>query len=214
MPACLKNKRSPMGDLLAAGGWLMLPIVICSVLGLAIVIERAWMLRRDRVAPAALVAQLPQLAVRVPLTPADRKSLEAHSPLGRVWSAVIDSKADPIELQREQAEEAGRAAAQDMGRYLNTLGTIAAITPLLGLLGTVAGMIHIFAGMSETGVGDTQALAAGIGQALITTAAGLCVAIPALAAYRYFSGCIEQRALTLERLALRLMSAQRQRVRP
>ncbi len=203
-----------MGDMLAAGGWLMLPIAICSVLGLAIVIERAWMLRRERVAPPALIGQLPQLAVRKPLTPTDRESLETHSPLGRVWAAVIVTAREPIDLQREQVEEAGRAAAHDMARYLNTLGTIAAITPLLGLLGTVAGMIHIFAGMTEAGLGDAQALAGGIGQALVTTAAGLSVAIPALVAYRYFNGCIEQHALTLERQALRLMSAQRQHAAP
>jgi len=209
MPVCLENERKAMGDVFAAGGWLMLPIAACSVLGLAIVIERAWMLRMDRVAPSSLVAQLPQLAGRARLSPSERDSLETHSMLGRVWAAVIDSRSDPIELQREQIEEAGRAATYEMGRYLNTLGSIAAITPLLGLLGTVAGMIHIFANMNQAGAADTQALAAGIGQALITTAAGLCVAIPALVAYRYFNGRIEHRALVLERLSLRLMSAQR-----
>ncbi|MES1925425.1 MotA/TolQ/ExbB proton channel family protein [Salinisphaera sp. T31B1] len=199
-----------MGEMLAAGGWLMLPIGLCSVLGLAIVIERAWTLRAASVVPPSLSEQKSRLAGRATLSTADRQSLEAHSPLGRVWAAVLATRNEPQELRREHIEEAGRAAAQDMARYLNTLGTIAAITPLLGLLGTVAGMIHLFAGMTAAGIGDAQALAGGIGQALVTTAAGLCVAIPALVAYRYFNGCIEQRALMLERQALQLMDAQRQ----
>lgn len=194
--------------MLTTGGWLMLPIGLCSVLGLAIVIERAWALRVARVVPPALTEQIGQLARSAPLSAADRDALEAHSPLGLVWAAVVASRDQASDLRRERIEDAGRRAAHDMSRYLNTLGTIAAITPLLGLLGTVAGMIHIFAALTAAGMGDPQALAGGIGQALLTTAAGLCVAIPALVAYRYFNGCVAQRGLLLEHWAVRLMEAQ------
>ncbi|WP_353162012.1 MotA/TolQ/ExbB proton channel family protein [Salinisphaera shabanensis] len=198
-----------MAEMLAAGGWLMLPIAICSVLGLAIVIERVWALRAQRIAPPPLLEQREQLARSPALSSADRQSLEAHSPLGRVWAAVVATRAESTDIRRERIEEAGRQAGHDMARYLNTLGTIAAITPLLGLLGTVAGMIRIFATMTETGLGDAQALAGGIGQALVTTAAGLCVAIPALVAYRYFNGLVEKRGLLLEQWAVRLIEDQR-----
>ena len=163
-----------MAEMLAAGGWLMLPIAICSVLGLAIVIERTWALRTQRVAPPQLLDQRARLARASALSNAERQSLEANSPLGHVWAAVVGTRDESIDIRRERIEEAGRQVGHDMARYLNTLGTIAAITPLLGLLGTVAGMIQIFATMTEAGLGDAQALAGGIGQALVTTAAGLC----------------------------------------
>ena len=203
-----------MADMLAAGGWLMLPIAICSVLGLAIVIERAWALRALRIAPPRLVEQRDQLARSPALSAPDREAMESHSPLGRVWAAVLATRNDGADIRRERIEEAGRQAAHDMSRYLNTLGTIAAITPLLGLLGTVAGMIRIFATMTESGLGDAQALAGGIGQALVTTATGLCVAIPALVAYRYFNGLVEKRGLLLEQWAVRLIELQRGDERP
>lgn len=197
-----------MAQVFAAGGWLMLPIVFCSVLALAIVIERAWALQEKRVAPPALTAQLDTLARSAPLAADDRRALAEHSPLGSVWAAVVAGRGHSPEVARERVEEAGRLEAHRMARYLNTLGTIAAITPLLGLLGTVAGMIRIFAALTQAGLGDVQALAGGIGQALLTTAAGLVVAIPALVAYRYFNGCVEQRGLLLEQWALRLIEAQ------
>lgn len=198
-----------MAQMLAAGGWFMLPIAICSVLGLAIVIERAWALQTLRVAPPGLVERREQLARTADLSAADSASLEQNSALGRVWAAVIGTRAETADIRRERIEEAGRQAAHAMSRYLNTLGTIAAITPLLGLLGTVAGMIRIFATLTEAGLGDAQALAGGIGQALVTTAAGLCVAIPALVAYRYFNGLVEKRGLLLEQWAVRLIELQR-----
>ncbi|WP_348765343.1 MotA/TolQ/ExbB proton channel family protein [uncultured Salinisphaera sp.] len=198
-----------MAEMLAAGGWLMLPIAICSVLGLAIVIERAWALRTQRVAPPQLLDQRSRLARASALSNAERQSLEANSPLGHVWAAVVATRGESIDIRRERIEEAGRQVGHDMARYLNTLGTIAAITPLLGLLGTVAGMIQIFATMTEAGLGDAQALAGGIGQALVTTAAGLCVAIPALVAYRYFNGLVEKRGLLLEQWAVCLIEDQR-----
>ena len=195
-----------MGQMTMAGGWLMLPILLCSVLGLAIVIERAWALRATRVAPPALTDQLARIARAGALSASDREALAAHSPLGQVWAAVAASRGASPDQRRERIEEAGRRAAHDMSRYLNTLGTIAAIAPLLGLLGTVAGMIDVFAALEASGAAG--GLAGGIGQALLTTAAGLCVAIPALAAHRYFTGCVAERALLLERWAVRLMDTE------
>lgn len=197
-----------MAGMFAAGGWLMLPIALCSILGLAIVIERAWALRAQQIAPPSLIEQRARLARSPGLATAERAALEAHSPLGRVWAAAVATRDADATIRRERIEEAGRQAAHEMSRYLNTLGTIAAITPLLGLLGTVAGMIQIFATMTESGLGNAQALAGGIGQALVTTAAGLCVAIPALVAYRYFNGLVEKRGLLLEQWAVRLMESQ------
>ncbi len=203
-----------MLELLGAGGWLMLPILACSALAMAIVIERLWALRRTQVLPETLISQLPALARAARPSAQDMTALRAHSPLGQVWAAVVATRDAPADIRRERVEEAGRMVAHGLERYLNTLGTIAAITPLLGLLGTVAGMIHVFAAITTSGVGDPQALAGGISQALLTTAAGLSVAIPALAAYRFLRGQIEERLLAIETRAVELLEAQAQTQAP
>lgn len=197
-----------MIELLGAGGWLMLPIVLCSLLALAIVLERLWALRRDQVMPRTLINQLPVLAEPARVDTRELEELRGHSPLGYVWAAVMATVDTSDEVRRERVEEAGRAVAHHLERYLNTLGTIAAVSPLLGLLGTVAGMIRVFSAMTTQGLGNPQALAGGISQALLTTAAGLCVAIPALIAYRLLKGRVEACLLGIEARTAELIDAQ------
>ncbi len=194
-----------MLELVKAGGWLMLPILLCSVVSLAIVIERFWTLRRQRIAPKGLVTQVWQMARQGHI---DRKRLQAlrtGSPLGRVLAAGLINARREREVMKEAIEDTGRHVVHDLQRFLNTLGTIAAITPLLGLLGTVIGMIKVFAVITSEGVGDASVLAGGISEALITTAAGLSVAIPTVMFYRYFMGRVDDLVVTMEQEALRLV---------
>ncbi len=183
----------------------MLPILACSIIALAIIVERFWSLQRHRITPDNLVAQVWQWARSGVLDPKRVEALRGGSPLGRVLSAgLIASEYDRI-VMKESVEEVGRHVVYDLGRYLNTLGTIAAITPLLGLLGTVIGMIKVFAAITAHGVGDASVLAGGISEALITTAAGLSVAIPTLMFYRYFRGRVEGFVVSMEQEALKLV---------
>lgn len=194
-----------MWQTIVAGGWVMLPILMCSALALAIGIERLWALRRAQVIPPNLVDQIPDLARTGELQTAQRQALQKDSPLGRVLAAALGKRHEDWAIKREHIEEAGRHVVHDMERYLNTLGTIAAITPLLGLLGTVIGMIQVFTAITASGVGDPQALSGGISQALLTTAAGLLVAIPSLILYRYLCGRIDELVVGMEAQAIRLL---------
>lgn len=194
-----------MWELVTAGGWLMVPILLCSALALAIVLERLWALRAGAVNPPRLTRQVPELAAAPSLDERALAALRADSPLGRILAVGLASRSESRAVIRERIEEAGRHVVHELERYLNTLGTIAAVTPLLGLLGTVIGMIKVFAAITATGVGDARALAGGISEALLTTAAGLCVAIPALILYRYLRGRVEELVVGMEAEAIRLM---------
>ena len=183
----------------------MLPIVACSVIAMAIVVERFWSLQRHRITPNNLVAQVWQWARSGVLDDKRIEALRVASPLGRVLSAGLVNREHDRVVMKESVEEVGRHVVYELGRYLNTLGTIAAITPLLGLLGTVIGMIKVFAAITAHGVGDAAVLAGGISEALITTAAGLSVAIPTLMFYRYFRGRVEGFVVSMEQEALKLV---------
>ncbi len=193
-----------MWELINAGGWVMAPIIACSILAVAIVAERLWVLRGTRVAPAHLVPEVWRLHTVSGLDAVALRRLRAGSPLGRVVAAGITHAQQPRAEMLERIEEVGRIEALGLERYLNTLGTIAAITPLLGLLGTVIGMIDVFSTIDATGLGDNRALAGGIGEALITTGAGLTVAIPAVVAHRYLRGRVNRLIVSIEREALKL----------
>ncbi|MEX0386220.1 MotA/TolQ/ExbB proton channel family protein [Spiribacter onubensis] len=193
-----------MWELINAGGWVMAPIIACSILAVAIVAERLWVLRGTRVAPAHLVPEVWRLHTLRGLDTVALRRLRAGSPLGRVVAAGITHAHHPRAEMLERIEEVGRIEAMGLERYLNTLGTIAAITPLLGLLGTVIGMIDVFSTIDATGLGDNRALAGGIGEALITTGAGLTVAIPAVVAHRYLRGRVNRLIVGIEREALKL----------
>lgn len=194
-----------MLELIKAGGFLMWPIMLCSVVSLAIIAERFWSLQTKRIAPKNLVAQVWQWQKSGYLDAKRISDLRNGSPLGRILAAgLVNSKYDRV-IMKESIEEVGRHVVHELERFLNTLGTIAAISPLLGLLGTVIGMIKVFTVITTKGVGDPSVLAEGISVALITTATGLTVAIPSLMFYRYFHGKIDELVVTMEQEALKMV---------
>lgn len=194
-----------MIELIEAGGWLMLPIILCSVVALAIVFERLWTLRRPRVVPPDLLDEVYHQHQRGTLTPAFIDDLRHQSPLGRILAAGLINRNHSREVMKESLEEEGRQVVHKLERYLGTLGMIISVTPLLGLLGTVIGMIEVFAAIVSAGVGNPAVLAGGISKALITTAAGLSVAIPALVFHRYLTGKVERLVLAMESQAIKLV---------
>lgn len=194
-----------MFELIKTGGWVMWPIILCSVAALAIVGERFWSLQSKYVAPPNLVAQAQQWLTRNELDEARIRLLRESSPLGRILAAGLANRNHSREILKEAIEDSGRHVAPDLERYLRTLGTIAAISPFLGLLGTVLGMIQMFSGIGTHGIGDPSIVASGIAQALVTTAAGLTVAIPSLMFYRYLRGRVEALLLDMEQEAVRLI---------
>ena len=194
-----------MFELVKAGGWLMWPIIACSVIAMAIVVERLWIYRRRRVLPTNLVAQIWQLHQKNQLTAAHIQTVRKSSPLGRILAAGLMNRMHAREVMKEAIEEEGRQVVHELERYLNTLGTVANISPLLGLLGTVIGMIKVFAAITTSGVGNPGVLAGGISEALITTAAGLSVAIPAVIFHRYLSGKVDRIVLSMEEQALKMV---------
>ena len=194
-----------MLELIKAGGAVMVPILLLAVLALAIVIERFWSLRRKDVLPPGLGEEVREWARGRQLDPQHIDVLRRNSPLGEVLAAALDVRYRPRELIKERVEDVGRHVAHQMERFLNTLGTIASVSPLLGLLGTVFGMIQMFLKILVTGVGDVNQLAGGIGQALISTAGGLCVAIPAVMFHRHFRGLIAGYVVDMEKQAIALL---------
>jgi biopolymer transport protein ExbB len=172
---------------------------------MAIVIERVWTLQRRRVAPPGLVLEVWQWAREGKLDAKRIQALREGSPLGRLLATGILNRDHERSIMQESIEDVGRVVIHQLERYLNSLGTIASISPLLGLLGTVFGMIRVFNVMTLKGVGDPSALAGGIGEALITTAAGLLVAIPAVVFYRYLRGRVDELVLIMEHEAMKLV---------
>lgn len=194
-----------MLEMIAAGGWVMVPIILCSILALAIIGERIWALQKRRVLPPHLVAHVWNQVRSGTLDSQQLRQLREQSALGRVLAAGLSNMRSSREVMMEAIEDAGRHEAHRMERFLNTLGTIASITPLLGLLGTVIGMIRVFSAITAHGVGDAANLAGGISEALLTTAAGLIVAIPSLMAYRYFRGLVDDHMVEMEQEAMKLV---------
>lgn len=194
-----------MFELVTAGGWLMTPIIACSIVAFAIIAERLWSLRVKRVIPRKLVAQVWDWAKERKLDLERLRTLRASSPLGRILAAGLSNRNASREIMKESIEDTGRHVVHELERYLNTLGTIAAIAPLLGLLGTVVGMIKVFSAITTQGVGNPAALAGGISEALITTAAGMVVAIPTLMFYRYFRGKVALLVIRMEQQAVRMV---------
>ena len=183
----------------------MIPLLLLTVVALGIVVERFWSLRRERVLPPGLGDEVRAWVARgKPLEAAHIDSLRATSPLGALLAAELDVRHRSRETIRERVEDTGRHLVHRMERYLNTLGTIAAAGPLLGLFGTVVGMIQMFLGILDHGIGDANQLAGGIGKALVCTATGMVVAIPALAFHRYFRGRIAGYIVDMEHEAMRL----------
>ena len=194
-----------MFELVQAGGWLMVPILLCSVISAAICVERFWTLRATQIVPKNLLVQVWNWIRSNEMDNKKLRDLRAGSPLGQILAAGISNHKRGREQMKESIEEVAGHVVHEMERYLNTLGTVAAVTPLLGLLGTVIGMIKVFTAIKLEGTGNAAVLAGGISEALITTAAGLSVAIPSLFFFRFFQRRVDELVITMEQEALKLV---------
>jgi len=198
-------------ELIKAGGWVMWPLILCSIAALAIIGERVWTLQKKNVIPPALLDQVRQWLEHKELDESRIALLRDSSPLGRVLAAGLVNRMQDHTMLKDTIEDAGRHVVPELERYINALGTIAAISPFLGLLGTVLGMIQMFAGIGSHGLGDPSIVASGISQALVATAAGLAVAIPSLMAYRYLRARVDALLVEMEQEAIQLIDILRGR---
>jgi biopolymer transport protein ExbB len=192
-------------EIIKSGGWMMFPIILSSIIAMAIVGERFWSLQKKKILPPELLPQVRKLYIESKMDEPTLRRLKTSSPLGYVLAAGLANSNHGRRVAKDCMEEAGRKVAHDLERFLNALGTIAAVGPLLGLLGTVFGMIEIFSSMMKHGAGDPSSLAGGISVALITTAAGLTVAIPSLIFHRYFERLVDEYVVSMEEEALKLI---------
>jgi biopolymer transport protein ExbB len=196
-----------MLEIVQAGGLLMLPIIASSIVAVAIVLERLWTLQQNRVLPKDITTQAWGWVKNNELDAKRLQMLHQSSPLGQILAAGLTHRYGTRDVVRESIEDSGRHVVHELERYLNPLGTIAAISPLLGLLGTVSGMIRSFTAITAQGVGNPTVLAGGISEALITTAAGLTVAIPSLIAYRYLRGRVDGLVIKMEKESMKFLEA-------
>lgn len=196
-----------MYELVIAGGWLMLPIILSSVVMIAIAIERYWSLRPSKVVPPTLLGQVWHWLKQNQLTKENIHELRGSSALGSILAAGISNSGHGREVMKDSIEEAAVQVVHSLEKHLVPLGTIAAVTPLLGLLGTVIGMIKVFTAIMIEGTGNAGVLAGGISEALITTAAGLSVAIPALIIHKYFERRVDSLVVEMEDQAIKLIDA-------
>ena len=194
-----------MFEIIKSGGWMMFPIILCSIGAMAIVVERFWSLQKKKILPAELLPQVWKLYREKKLDDATLRRLKTSSPLGCILAAGLANSHHGRKFMKDCIEETGRKVAHDLERFLNTLGIIAEVSPLMGLLGTVFGMIEIFSALMKHGAGDPSSLAGGISVALITTAAGLTVAIPSLIFHRYFVRLVDDYVIAMEEEALKLL---------
>ncbi|GIL04846.1 MotA/TolQ/ExbB proton channel family protein [Betaproteobacteria bacterium PRO7] len=192
-----------MFAIVQAIGWPIWPLIIASIIALALIIERSASLRRPRIVPATLLQDVLSLHARRQVTPEVIAKLEQNSPLGRVLAAALRNERAPRDIAGEAVANAGSHVAHDLSRYLTLLGSIGSIAPLLGLLGTVVGMIEIFA--SQQAGSSPQQLAHGISIALYCTAFGIIVAVPAVLFYRHFRTRVEDMLVDMEDQAQRLL---------
>ncbi|RLA09032.1 MAG: MotA/TolQ/ExbB proton channel family protein [Gammaproteobacteria bacterium] len=196
-----------MWEIVQSGGYIMAPLLLFSVLAVAIIIERLWSLKQNKVLPKHLLVETLRLLHQGGIDKSMLSKLKNNSPLGEILVCGLLNRNRSAEFLKDTVEEEGRHVAHKLNKYINLLGTIAAISPLLGLLGTVIGMINVFATITTVGVGDPTMLAGGINKALITTATGLSVAIPALFFYRYFRARINTLILIMEKEAITLVKS-------
>lgn len=196
-----------MVDIVKSGGWLMAPIILCAIIAMGIILERYWTLQQKRVIPEDLTSKVWGWVKKGQLDQKKIQSLYQGSALGQILSAGLVNRDRERSIMKDSIEDTGRHVVHELERYLETLGTIAAISPLLGLLGTVIGMVKVFAAITTHGVGDPTVLAGGIAEALITTAAGLTVAIPAMIGYRYYRTRVDTLVVGMEKEAIKLVEA-------
>jgi biopolymer transport protein ExbB len=193
--------------IIVAGGWLMLPLILCSVAMIAISIERFWTLDPKKVAPKQQLAEVWSWIKNNEVNAERLRELKQSSELGVILAAGLSNSRNGRETMKDSIQEAANQVIHSLERYIGALGTIAAVAPLLGLLGTVLGMIKVFVAIELQGTGNAGALAGGISEALITTAAGLLVAIPAMIAHRFYIRRIDSLAVTMEQEAIKLVDA-------
>ncbi|WP_374356420.1 MotA/TolQ/ExbB proton channel family protein [Chitinimonas sp.] len=191
--------------IIQAAGWPIYLIIFASVIGVAIILERSFSLRRSQVLPDGLLALTVQEYKQSGVTADMLTRLQSNSPLGRVFAAGMKNVKSSRDIMKESIEEAGRAVAHDLEKFLTTLGTIATAAPLLGLFGTVVGMIELFGAQAPSGGANPAALAHGISVALYNTAFGIVVAIPALVFYRHFRGSVDSFIVEMEQQAIKLV---------
>jgi biopolymer transport protein ExbB len=191
-------------QIILAAGWPIWPLIFASVIALAIIGERFFALRSNIVAPNNLLPEVQSWLAKGGITKDTIQRLEQHSPLGQIFAAALNNSNSSRDITKEAVEEAGRAVAHHLEKYLSTLGTIATVAPLLGLLGTVIGMVELFGAFTNTGH-DIAQFARGISVALYNTAAGIVVAVPAMVAYRYFRSKVDGLLVDMEQQAIKLV---------
>ena len=196
-----------MVEIVKAGGWLMAPIILCAIIAMGIILERFWTLQQNRVMPEDLTSKVWGWIRKDALERQQIETLHQGSPLGQILAAGLINRDRERVVMKDSIEDTGRHVVHELERYLDTLGTVAAISPLLGLLGTVIGMVKVFAAITTHGVGNPTVLAGGISEALITTAAGLTVAIPALIGYRYYRNRVDTLVVDMEKEVIKLVEA-------
>ena len=196
-----------MFSIIQAAGWPIYLLLLASIIALALILERLLVLRRKKILPPNLLKEVVELYRSQQVTPKVVARLEANSPLGRVLAAGLRNEKSSREVMKESIEETGRAVTHDLERFLNAIGTIASIAPLMGLFGTVVGMIEIFGAQSPTGSTNPQQLAHGISTALYNTAFGLVIAIPSLIFYRHFRGKVDSFVVDMEQQAVHFVDS-------
>lgn len=196
-----------MFEIVKAGGIVMVPIILASIVAAAIFLERLWTLQPRRVVPAELTEKVWKWVEQNQISDKHIQALQQNSALGKILATGLANRHRDRAVVKESIEDAGRHVVHELERFIPTLGTIASVTPLLGLLGTVTGMIKTFNALSTAGAGNPMALAGGISEALLTTAAGLTVAIPALLAYKYLRGRVTSLVVRMEKEAIKLVQA-------
>ncbi len=193
-----------MFNLIEAAGWPIWLLIICSLVAVTLIVERVIYLRARNVNPPALLDEVVSELKQRGVSPAMLERLSAGSPLGKVFAAGLKNIKSPPQVMKEAIEESGRAASHEMERFLTTLGTIASISPLLGLFGTLVGMIEIFGSQNAGGAAPAE-LAHGISVALYNTAFGLIVAVPSMIAYRHFRAQVDSLTIEMEQQAIKLV---------
>ena len=196
-----------MGDFVGAMGIMAIPLVLSSIVAIVVILNLFLTLKKNKVIPEGIAETAQKLARSGKVTHAHIEKIREGSLLGRVLATGLENLGQPRHLIKENIEESGRHVIHSMDKYMTTLGTVATIAPLLGLLGTVVGMIEVFSVITAQGVGSPTELAGGISKALLTTAAGIIIAVPALIFHRHFRGKINDYAVEMEKEAIKLISA-------
>ena len=193
-----------MWQIILAAGWPIWPLIFASVVALAIIGERFFALRESTVAPKNLLPEVQTWLAKGGITKETIARLEQHSLLGQLFASALANSKNSREITKEAIEETGRAVDHQLGKYLSTLGSIATVAPLLGLLGTVIGMVELFGAFTSTGH-DVAQFARDISVALYNTAAGIVVAVPAMLTYRYFRAKVDSLLVDMEQQAIKLV---------